>query len=141
MPSAVSSRASCSSPEIRRLSSELMISAATFLPVKLAPFAAGDLQVDVNIGPAAIAPATRPTDSVTSTPSKYFVKSFFMGTLIMPLPRKNHTGPASGAAPGARQITRFGRQTDAAADDERELRTETGSHEQLRVGVAQAGLG
>src|SRR5262245_40944423 len=90
MPRAVRSRASCSSPEIRRLSSELMIKAATFLPVKLAPFAAGDFQVEVNIGPAAIAPATRPTDSVTSTPSKYFVKSFFMGTLTNSPPVQNN---------------------------------------------------
>ena len=69
IPSAVNSRANCSSPDTRRLSSELMTSATTFLPVRLASFADGSLHVDVNIGPAAMAAPTNTRETATSAAS------------------------------------------------------------------------
>ena len=52
MPRAVSSRLNASSPDTRKESSLEMTRAATFLPLKLRPYASMDFHVDVNLGAA-----------------------------------------------------------------------------------------
>src|SRR5580765_8354125 len=56
-----SCRASSSSPEMRRFSSEVMTSAATFLPAKVTPLASGDRHDEVNLGLSATTLAAKIT--------------------------------------------------------------------------------